>query len=447
MRNIQLIGFPEEYSALLQNSRINKSKLNNLTPIFDHHDKLIRVGGRLENSLLSYSEKHPMIVPKDHPFIATLIKHYHLKSLHAGPQALMNILRQKYWILNGKGLIRKIVHDCIRCFRTRPVLIQQIMGNLPAQRVQPARPFANSGVDFCGPIRIHHKIRGKRPDKGYIAVFVCFATKAVHLEAVPDLTSNAFIRALRRFTGRRGSCKNLWCDNATNFVGGNRELEELRHRFESQEHRDLVIQTCADDRINFHFISARAQHFGGLWEAAVKSAKHHLYRMLSEASLTYEELETLVIEVESILNSRPLTLMSTNPEDIEVLTPGHFLIGEPLVSIVEPRYPTENLGCLTNYQRIRALHQHFWKRWSNEYLAELQKRNNWTSSAPNVTIGTIVLIAGDNLPPQKWLLGRIAAVHPASDGHVRAATVKTKNGTLKRPIIKLAPLPMEQPKI
>ncbi|XP_037927699.1 uncharacterized protein LOC119662193 [Teleopsis dalmanni] len=272
------------------------------------------------------------------------------------------------------------------------------MAPLPKERVTPSRPFTVTGVDFAGPIFTYLKIHGKAPYKSYIAVFICFATKAVHLEAVTDLTSDPFIAALKRFVGRRG--------------------------------------------IEFSFIPPRAPHFGGLWEAAVKTAKGHLYRTLSNAHLTFEELTTSLVEIEAIMNSRPLTATSTNPNDFESLTPAHFLIGTSLQGIPEPFLKNENIAHAQRWQRISAAKTHFWKRWQSEYLADLQNRYRWKYDQDNVAVGNLVIIYDEHAPPMKWVMGRIVSVKTGADGRVRVADVQTPTTVLRRPVAKLALIPI-----
>lgn len=317
------------------------------------------------------------------------------------------------------------------------------MGNLPAARVQPARPFVNSGVDFFGPVWIHFKVRGKQPRKAYVAVFCCFATKAVHLEVVGDLTTQAFIGALKRFTGRRGNCRNLYCDNATNFVGAGNQLMEVEPSIYAPASKEKITSFCTTRSMEFHFIPPRAPHFGGLWEAAVKSAKHFLKRNLLSANLTYEELETLLIEIEAILNSRPLMPLSSDPNDLTALTPGHFLIGEPITSTISGRAEHRSEGLGSRWRTITAIKTQFWQRWSHEYLNELQHRYKWKQRNNMIIPGMLVSIKDDNLPPMQWQLGRIVKCIRGSDDLVRVAEVKTSNCMVKRPIHKLAPLPVD----
>lgn len=317
------------------------------------------------------------------------------------------------------------------------------MGNLPQTRVAPARPFINTGVDYCGPFLIHYRIRGKRPTKAYIAVFCCFATKAVHLEVVSDLSTEAFIGALKRFIGRRGRCQNIYSDNATNFIGARNQLSELSESIYSKKGQEAIMSSTSSKGIQFHFIHPRAPHFGGLWEAAIKSAKHLLLRSVATATLTQEELETVVIEIEAILNSRPLTPLSNDPDSIEALTPGHFLIGEALTSQVDSQAIPMKTSELSHWKLVSRLKQEFWERWTTEYLNELQQRNKWKTQFVNLKTGDMVIIKEDNSPVMKWPLGRIVQVHPGDDGVVRVAEVKTATGLFKRSIHRLALLPVE----
>ncbi|XP_037930101.1 uncharacterized protein LOC119664746 [Teleopsis dalmanni] len=316
------------------------------------------------------------------------------------------------------------------------------MGNLSKERVTECLPFNVTGVDFAGPIPTYLKIRGKRPYKSYIAVFVCFASKAVHLEAVTELSADAFISALKRFVGRRGVPMKIFCDNATNFVGADNKLREFRNFFNKQCTINTITSHCANLRIDFSFIPPRAPHFGGLWEAAVKIAKSHLYKTLSNARLTFEELATALVEIEAVMNSRPLTSISTDPNDLSVLTPGELLIGKKLKHIPEPVITSQEISLLARWKRITAVKSQFWRRWQHEYLCTLQSRNRWQHSTRNLRVGDLVIIHDDNLPPMKWLLGRIIRTVTGADGKVRVAEVKTPETTLTRPIAKLALLPI-----
>ncbi|XP_029155640.1 uncharacterized protein LOC114928553 [Nylanderia fulva] len=196
------------------------------------------------------------------------------------------------------------------------------MGDLPSPRVNPSSPFTHTGVDYAGPFLITPFVgKGQKARKNWIALFICLVTKAIHLELVDDYSSAGFISAFRRFAGRRGLPKKLYSDNGTNFHGADRELQNA---FEALM-KDASLQAdLANDRIEWHFIPSAAPHFGGLWEAGVKSLKSHLKRVAGSRTLSQAEFATLLCQIEACLNSRPIAALSDDPNDLSALTPGHF---------------------------------------------------------------------------------------------------------------------------
>lgn len=442
-RLIQLVQsehFEQDIKALQANQTVGKkSRLIKLCPFLDG-EGIIRVGGRLQNSTLTHDERHPIILPEKHPFTNLVVHDIHFITLHGGIQAMLTLLRRRYWVLNGRNVVRTYVHRCVECYRNRPKLSSQLMGNLPAVRTTPSRAFSATGIDYAGPIDIRAtKGRGRIAHKGYIAVFVCMSTRAIHLEAVSDLTTAAFIAALNRFIARRGLCHDIYSDCGTNFIGADNEL--IRNAKLSQRLIESNVMPFLSSReIQWHFNPPASPHFGGLWEAAVKSTKRHLRHILRNTTLTYEELSTVLCQIEACLNSRPLAPLTDDPNDLSALTPGHFLIFDSLLAA--PTKQTEQLNVYDRWQQLQLLVQHFWRRWSTEYLTQLQTRPKWTQPEKNFKIGELVLLRDERLPPNQWLLGRILELHPGPDEYVRVVTVKTKNGTLKRPVVKLCRLPI-----
>lgn len=284
-------------------------------------------------------------------------------------------------------------------------------------------------------------MRRKAPiDKGYIAVFVCFSTKAVHLELVSNLTTEALIAAIHRMASRRGIPAHIYSDNGTNFIGAKNELPRLLQQA-SDNQTEYICESLARDGIQWHFIPPSAPNFGGLWEAAVRSTKHHLKRITHNRKLTFEEFSTFLCRVEATLNSRPLCAYTDDDGNFDMLTPGHLLKGSPLNSIPEPDTTFIPENRLSRWQLVQTMHRHFWKRWANEYLSTLQKRSKWTEMRENIQPGMLVLIREENIPPNKWKLGKIETVHPGSDGVVRVATVKIGSKLFDRPVNKICPLP------
>ncbi|XP_070144939.1 uncharacterized protein [Drosophila kikkawai] len=321
--NLQAKHFSEDI-GLLQKGKPTRTNLRNLNPFLQVTDgfELLKVGGRLELANFPDSHRHPILLPSKDFFVHQYVQHIHLKNFHAGPKALVALLRLRFWIVNARDLARRVVRSCVHCVRYRPTLEKQVMGQLPVERLK------------------------------------------------------------------------------------------------------------------------QAPHFGGLWEAAVKSVKGLLNRTLANTRLTFEELTTVTAEVEAILNSRPLSPLSTDPNDLAALTPGHFLVGDSLRSLPEPSVEDSKVDHLERWQRVSAIKQYLWRRWSHEYINELQMRTNWTQASPNLSVGDMVLIHEDNLPPQRWLLGRIEAAIPDKDQRVRIADVRTAKGVYRRPTHKLALLPV-----
>ncbi|XP_015189418.1 PREDICTED: uncharacterized protein LOC107073335 [Polistes dominula] len=264
--------------------------------------------------------------------------------------------------------------------------------------------------------------------------------KAVHIELVSDLTTDAFLAAFRRFVSRRAVPTHIYSDNGTNFVGANNQLRELYDLIESDEYKTKVHNFAVDHRISWHFNPPLSPHFGGLWEAAVKSFKHHFKRVVGELFFTYEELTTFAIEIEAILNSRPLCPISSDPNDVTALTPAHFLVGRPITTLPEEDYAKTPANRLSSWKHITKVRQDFWRRWHIEYLRELQKRHKWIQPQQKIEKNTIVILIDKNQPCMRWPLGRIVNIHPGQDDIVRVVTVKTVHGVVKRNATTICPL-------
>ena len=284
------------------------------------------------------------------------------------------------------------------------------------------------------------KGRGTKSYKGYISLFICLSTKAIHLEIVSDLTTESFIAALKRFMARRGLCSNIYSDNGTTFVGASSHLS--KDAIQATKANSIIKELLSNDKIQWHFIPPLTPHFGGLWEAGVKSTKYHLKRILGNHLLTYEEFSTVLTQIEGCLNSRPLCPLTNDIEDLDTLTPGHFLIGRPIMAPPTNDITDVNLNRLKRWELVQRMHQDFWKIWSKEYLSRLQQRPKWTKIKEDFKTGDLVLIKDEQTPPSKWPLGRIMATHPGPDHLIRVVTVKTRSSTFKRNITKLSRLPI-----
>ncbi|XP_062713939.1 uncharacterized protein LOC134290759 [Aedes albopictus] len=276
------------------------------------HNGALRVGGRIQKSRMSFDAKHQYILPK-HPLTDLIIRQYHLEHLHIGPSGLLSALRQRFWLLGSRSAVRKIT--------------------------------------------------------------VCLVTKSVHLELVSDMSTAAFIAAMQRFISRRGIVREFHSDNGSNFRGAKAELHELYSMFRDNVTVHQIESFCQNKEIAWHFIPPDAPEFGGMWEASVKSAKYHLKRILKGTPLTFEEMYTLLTQIEAVLNSRPLFSHSDDPAEGEVITPAHFLIGRPLTAVPEPSYEGLNTNRLSKWQHLQQMREHFWRSWVHDYLKYLLALN------------------------------------------------------------------------
>ncbi|XP_071577717.1 uncharacterized protein [Temnothorax nylanderi] len=313
LKRVQRNLFPHEYAQLTTSQRISRSsKLLPLNPFLDKTG-LIRVGGRLRHSALSDNSKHPVVLAA-HPLVSALIRDFHLRALHAGPQLTLHLLREEYWILRARQTIRSILHQCVKCARESAKPAHELMGDLPSCRVtSTSRAFLHCGVDYAGPIHVRSTPRrGHETRKAYIAVFVCMTVKATHLELVGDCTTPAFIATFDRFCAWRGVPSDMYSDNATTFHGAQREISVAW----SEATRDPNFQNkIATQGVRWNFIPPSAPHFGGLWEACVRSVKYHMKRVIGTHALRFEEMSTLLCHIEVCLNSRPIAQLSDHFDD------------------------------------------------------------------------------------------------------------------------------------
>ncbi|XP_036346483.1 uncharacterized protein LOC118755767 [Rhagoletis pomonella] len=363
----------------------------------------------------------------------------HTTLLHAGKQLMVRMVQQEYYVPRLKQKVKKCIFHCKVCTIHKREMRSQIMAALPPARATYSLPFHTTGIDFAGPFLVKTSLlRRASHTKAYVCVFVCFSTKAIHLELCSDLTIEAFKACFARFVGRRGLPHKIMSDNGKTFVGAQRSIHRELSTFLKEAASDIAEKYIIHG-LSWQFIPPYAPHMGGLWEAAVKSFKTHFNKVAGNHKFTFEEFTTLLIRIEAVLNSRPLSPLSQDPSDLQPLTPGHFLRGAPLASLPEPN--AENLSLPNKWQKLKVLHHQFSTRWKTEYLQELHKRHKWKGKEPNIAVEDLVVIKEDNLPPNDWRLGRIVKLYPGPDQNVRVADIRTQKGIITRNIAKLCLLP------
>lgn len=439
-RLVQRQHFREEYMALKEGRQVKcSSSLATLSPILT--DGIIRVGGRIHRAPITFEAAHPVILPKSSPVSVLIVRYYHHVLGHAGREHVLSVLRQRYWILRGRALVRQILSKCISCRKRNTPALQQAMADLPKERLVPYHPpFTFTGLDFFGPFYVK---RARSVIKVYGCIFVCFNSRAVHIEDVSSLETDTFILALRRFISVRGCPKEIWSDNGTNFTGAERELRRsVRELNEEQIRRELHSYDAEWFKYvlpRWRFQPPTASHMSGVWERLIRSVRKAMNAVLSKpgAAIPLETLRTVFAEVTSILNSRPISPASDDPSDMEPLTPNHLLLKRRNLAIPPGVFAKEELYSRKQWRHAQFLANCFWSRWVLEYVPTLQQRHKWLLNKRNLAVNDLVLVVDKTVPRSRWLLGRVMKVFPGEDSRVRTAEVKTKDSSLTRPVTKL----------
>ena len=388
--------------------------------VFQANDETFRVGGRLKK-MNRFHEAHPVLIPRDSHFAFLLAKEAHENLGHSGrPSVIARIRQNGFWITGIRRVVRSVTTQCVPCKRLYASAESQKMSNLPEDRVEPAPPFANCGIDCFGPFVVKE---GRKQFKRYGLIVTCLATRAIHIEVLEDMSADSFLLGLRNVIAIRGQIFKIRCDCGTNFVGASRELKGAWQEMD----RDKLRIKLIDMNIEWVFNPPSASHFGGVWERLIRSVRTILNGLLSksEASLTSFSLRTLLYEVMAIVNSRPLSVESLeDPSGPLPLTPNHILTQRTCGVLPPPgAFSRSDNNIRRRWRQVQWLADEFWQRWRKDYLSTLQARRKWTKRRPNLDVGDIVLLRDDAICRADWKTGRISAVLPSDDGLVRKCEV------------------------
>ncbi len=386
-------SFPGELKALKASQPIPAdSRLVTLSPEYDEATRLLRVGGRLRHAEeLGADAIHPIILDPAHQITRLLIQDFDHKLLHPGPERVLAEMRRQYWVLRGREAIRRHQHNCRECqlWRAKPDVPK--MADLPPCRLRIYKPpFYSTGVDCFGPFIV--KI-GRRTEKRWGIVYKCLTTRCVHLNLLESLDTDAFLLSLRQFITRRGTPFELLCDNGTNFVGGEQELREAFDAM-APELRDQL----AKQKISFQFNPPSAPHFGRAWEREVRSVKTALRIILRDQSVPEPVLYTVLVEVEGILNAKPLGYVSTDATDPDPITPHVLLMGRRDSSLPQALYDSSSILGTRRWRHSQVLADNFWSTFIRQYLPSLQGRSKCQTDGGQIAMDQIVLIVDPQLP-------------------------------------------------
>ncbi|XP_065081599.1 uncharacterized protein LOC135704101 [Ochlerotatus camptorhynchus] len=410
LKQVQREAFADEVTTLKNNQVLPEDKKESidrssivyqLMPMMDERG-LMRQNSRIAAAKdIHHSVRFPVILPRKHRCTELLVARYHRLYRHANSETVVNEVRQLFIIPKLRSVVKQIGRSCQFCKIRKALPTIPPMAPLPPARLAVHdRPFSYVGVDYFGPLLVK---QGRSNVKRWIALFTCLTVRAVHLEVAYSLSAASCICCIRRFVCRRGSPVEFFSDNATNFHGAERQLRE---------------------QIN----EGRSAH--GRCMGAT--------RPFSE--LNDEELQTLIVEAEGIVNTRPLTYIPLDSAESDALTPNHFLLGssngvkQPSVGI-----EVQQRASRDSWDRIQRQLNRFWQRWLKEYLPVIRKQTKWFDEARRVEVGDLVLIA-DEGKRNGWVRGIVIESIRAPDSHVRQAMINTTRGVLRRPVLKLAVL-------
>ena len=411
--------------------------------LFVDKDGILRARSRLKHASLTLDATQPILLPKNHWYSRLVVQDYHERVFHSGVRETLNALRNKYWIFRGREVVKSCIKPCIICKKLEGLPFSTVQRlDLPAYRVEEGPPFLNVGLDFAGPLYVSHS-KDNIQCKVYVCLFTCLSTRAIHLELVECLDVETFYRAFRRCCSRRGTPKRILSDNTKTFHSASKEVKNAIFS-------KLGVNRLKNQVIVWQFIAQRAAFWGGTWERMVRSIKRCLRKNIGRSSLNVDELNTLLIEVESVINSRPITYLYDDQDGIScALSPSHLIYGrriidEPNEELFEIVSTQESLTCRAKYHR--HLLREFMKRRKREYLLGLREvaSTKKLESEPYVSVGDVVLVYDEQTKRNFWKTCKIDQLIIGSDGHVRAAKIKvpTKSGTtiLTRSLKHLIPL-------
>ena len=434
--NALMLWIRAEQNLFRKQRESNYQKLRGSLKLFDDVNGIIRLKGRFGSSSFDYDVKHPILMAGDRHFAELLVRDCHTRVMHAGVEATVSLLRRRFWIVKGRQYVKSILRKCVICKRYQGRTMNSPESpDLPNFRFNDSFSFCNIGLDYAGPLYVRDTVKADAK-KVYILLFTCASSRAVHLELVPDMKSSAFIRAFERLVSRKGVPKFVISDNFKTFKS------------------TQVKSFLAQQGIQQHFILPASPWWGGFYERLVRSVKLSLKKSLGRSLLTYEQLETVLCKSEFVINSRPLTYVSSDDLE-EALTPFHLIFGRnvsyPSGSVILKEIANFSSDDVIKRAKYMALLvRKYWESFNSLYLNELREQHLYRKSiknpSPPPVVGDVVMIRGDvPLPRQRWRLGKIAKLVIGNDGKVRGVELIVASETQRkqscfRPLQKIIPL-------
>ena len=448
IKHTQINNFPEAFRSVSNGKW--KTIVNQLRVCVDDRE-VLRCKGRMENAELTEATRYPILLPSSDRFTDLVIEDSHTRILHSGVSQTLSSIRMKYWIIRGRATVKKVLRKCVLCKRLEggPYKMPP-MAPLTKTRVSEAIPFSRTGLDYLGPL--HTKDNGV-VKKIWICLFTCFVTRTIHLEIVSDMTTTAFLFCLRRFIATRGMPSEIVSDNAMQFKLADKTLQLIWKNIVTSEEIQSYF-SC--EGIKWSFIIELSPWMGGFYERLVGLVKRSLRKAVGRKLLSDDQMHTVVKEVESVVNSRPLVYVGDDIDSTIAITPGHFLCLNPKTGIPETvnddgdedytPYQSSERNVFRIWKKRERLVEQFWRAWREDYLLSLRERKQYKLSSgriqsdqdPNVND---IVIVKDDTPRGSWKLAKIIQLNMSRDGLVRSAVVQLGSGrNVVRPLCLLYPL-------
>lgn len=399
--HVQEEHYPAECQLARDGAPVPRSSpLFPLKPQWDHERSVMVTSPRT-------NESPKIFLPPSSRLTQLIILEMHASLAHAGVDRTLARFQRTYWTCHSRQVIKRTLKDCRLCRKFNPPAYAQSEGKLPDFRSKFSLPFQHVGLDHAGPFYL------KDRNKVYVLLFTCACTRAVHLELVSSLNTIDTAFAFRRFQARRSQPLEVYSDNAPCF-------------------KRLAPLVPAQ----WNFIPERSPSWGGWWERLIQVVKRSLKKTIGRTSLTFEELNTVLHEIEGAINERPLTYVSDEVGSVAPLTPSHFLhVRQPLGAPWTADTPV-TLGRRWRYAcKVAADLQ---SRWMLEYLPTLRRWRGSSSSGNHPKVGDVVLVSEGS--KGSWPLARVISLHPGRDGVVRMVTIQLRGRLTRRLTRMLFPL-------
>ena len=387
-------------------------------------DGVIRVGSRLVNALVKEETKFPAILPRGDSNVQAFIRATHVNQLHCGAKQTLSETRQRTWILQGLQEVKRVVNKCLKCQKAYKKPLEQIMAPLPAERVTQGTPWEATALDYMGPFGV--RMASRATHKCWVCVFTCMRTRAVHAEMVFNLDAASAINAIVRFAARRPGVQSFISDCGTNLTSADRILKRELAKICNDAAPALQRRS-----LEWKFIPPGTPHYGGVWERMVSLFKKHLKVVLERDPPHVDIFNTTIVEIEGIINRRPLTAISASSNDYEAITPAHILYPSSMAHssaiVVENANDDDAERMRCSWRRAQSRVNAFWRAWKRDYITLLHDRSKWKKTHIDMAVGDLVLLVDDNVRRGEWKTGRITAVSGTAN-HVRKAEVRRSDG-------------------